>query len=801
MQHHRWSLRFLSQLLPLVLLAASYAGEAAAYGPSSGGGAVIPASMAELSAVTPSAADPSITELILAADTDKLAVGESLALALSGRGEAEPRAGEAIDPAWADWSSSDPAAASVSAGIVTGLAAGSSVITAVYQGLSAAYAVTVTAAAPAWEKEEGDGKLLQAKLDDLTIGYTEGDSETNVTHDLLLPGEVNGVPIGWTSSNPAVVSAEGRVVRPDYLLGDAAVALTASVGFASAEPLQRTFLMNVLKLEETDADRVAYDKEQLRLYYAEPDTADSVTRSFGLLPAGERGSTISYRSGNPAIVADDGTVTSPRNVDATVLFSATIGYNGVTDRKDFVLTVKAADPADVKVAELLPSRDRLDALAGDGQIAIAVTARMTNGEFVDATDLGLWQSADESVAAVSRMGIVRFAGAGETTVRFTYGGITLATEVAVQGASGPAAGDGSVAEPSPAPGPAPPPSAAPPPDAAPSPAASPAASPPPGSVPGSSPSPNPPASPAASPSPGPVPGSGSAPGSSPAPNPPASPEPNPTPGQPSLPAPAPAPSPGPSAAAPVPPPASLPVTGSALPVPAPAPAPAPQPGASPSPAAHAPAPPAEPAARLIGGVVSEDAVLSAIRTSPAICGKTFRDVPAALWSYKAIHTAARLGIAGGYADGAFRPEAGVTRAEFARMLASAFNLPPAAKAEPGFPDARKHWAAEAISALAAKGIVSGYADGTFRPDRPITRAEIVTMLARLAAVQNSGTAPAFADTGHHWAKAAIAAFTDSQIVNGRGGNRFDPDAAASRAEAVVMILRLLNASLQLDLQL
>ncbi|WP_438433772.1 S-layer homology domain-containing protein [Gorillibacterium sp. sgz500922] len=797
--------RILSQLLPLVLLLTSFAGIAVADSPASNDVGLFSPSAAERTDGGP----PAYSLLELSAERNLLAPGESLKLTLSGRADLGTEQAEAIDPAWADWSSSNPAAASAAGGTVTGLAAGSSVITAVYQGLSAAYKVTVAAVSPTPDAELIS--RLRGALDGLALGFAAGDAASAITQDLSLPAEAVGAPIVWTSSNPEILGTNGKVVRPGYLLGDAAVRLTAALDVAAQPPLVRSFDLVVLKQIESDADRVAFDKQQVQLYFAEPDNAASVTRSFGLLTQGERGSTITYRSGNPAIVADDGTVTPPSAVDSTVVFSAFISYNSALDRKDFVLTVKAANPGDVRVEELLPSRDRLDVQAGDGQIAIAVNARMTDGSFVDATDLGLWTSGDESVAAVSRKGIVRFAGEGETTVSFAYGGVTLTTAVSVRGGggSGSEGGNGPDSSPLPSPSYSPEPGSSSNPTPKPSASSTPSASasapatatPSPSPVTGASPSPAASVSPGVTPTPsGTATPSPSAPAVTPSPGAGgASPTPavSPSPGQSAQPNPDPAPSPSAvpgGVPGPFPPGGSLPFPGGGVPVPQPAVS------VSPSPLPEASATTGSPSASLIGSAANAEAVRLAVGQKADAAAPSFRDVPASLWSYKGIRTAARLGVVGGYGDGTFRPEAGVTRAEFARMLASALHVPAADSAVSGFRDTRGHWAAEPIAALADKGIVTGYADGSFRPDQRITRAEIVTVMARVAVPKGGGTAPAFTDIGRHWAKDAIAAFAASQIVTGKGGGRFEPDAPATRAEAAVLILRLLNAALELDLE-
>lgn len=83
----------------------------------------------------------------------------------------------------------------------------------------------------------------------------------------------------------------------------------------------------------------------------------------------------------------------------------------------------------------------------------------------------------------------------------------------------------------------------------------------------------------------------------------------------------------------------------------------------------------------------------------------------------------------GYGDGTFRPDAPITRAEFA-AIAARFDQNEAAGGVT-LRDISGHWAESLIAQAAARGWVNGYADGTFRPDQPITRAEAVTLINRV----------------------------------------------------------------------
>ena len=107
----------------------------------------------------------------------------------------------------------------------------------------------------------------------------------------------------------------------------------------------------------------------------------------------------------------------------------------------------------------------------------------------------------------------------------------------------------------------------------------------------------------------------------------------------------------------------------------------------------------------------------------------FADVTNGRWHNKAISTMARLGIVNGRRADSFDPDASITRAEFAAICAR-FNTKPVENSG-SFSDISGHWAENEIERAAAFGWISGYPDGTFRPDARITRAEAMTMINRV----------------------------------------------------------------------
>jgi hypothetical protein len=115
-------------------------------------------------------------------------------------------------------------------------------------------------------------------------------------------------------------------------------------------------------------------------------------------------------------------------------------------------------------------------------------------------------------------------------------------------------------------------------------------------------------------------------------------------------------------------------------------------------------------------------------------GPTFRDVPATDLFYPYIETAYQQGWISGYTDGTFRPDQAVTRGQASRIVVTAAHLPLAAAAKPAYADVPASSPIYPYVATAsAQGLISGYPDGTFQPDAALSRGALAQMLDALAA--------------------------------------------------------------------
>ena len=106
----------------------------------------------------------------------------------------------------------------------------------------------------------------------------------------------------------------------------------------------------------------------------------------------------------------------------------------------------------------------------------------------------------------------------------------------------------------------------------------------------------------------------------------------------------------------------------------------------------------------------------------------YSDVSEDAWYNNAVSTLTNAGIIDGYEDGTFKPNGNITRAEFATIAVRFFEA--TYEGENLFPDIDGHWAQDYINEAANAGIVDGYPDGTFGPQKLITRAEAMTMVNR-----------------------------------------------------------------------
>lgn len=164
------------------------------------------------------------------------------------------------------------------------------------------------------------------------------------------------------------------------------------------------------------------------------------------------------------------------------------------------------------------------------------------------------------------------------------------------------------------------------------------------------------------------------------------------------------------------------------------------------------------------------------------------------WARSYVIGMASMEIIQGYPDETFRPDAGVTRAEFAKIITEAIDIDIETNQSNSFNDEIPNWAEPFINAAVKEGLFTGYPDGTFGPSRNITREEIASVLIRASAKEYEGkNTYNFIDTSSiaEWARPGVSAVVDLGIVTGYPDNTFRPKQLVTRAEACTMMWRVI----------
>ena len=149
----------------------------------------------------------------------------------------------------------------------------------------------------------------------------------------------------------------------------------------------------------------------------------------------------------------------------------------------------------------------------------------------------------------------------------------------------------------------------------------------------------------------------------------------------------------------------------------------------------------------------------------------------------------------GYGNGEVRPQNNITRAEvatiFFRLLTDDVRDENLTKTNRYSDVTRADWYNTAVSTLSSMGIITGYPDGTFRPNAAITRAEFAAIAARFDSNGDKTTAK-FSDIATHWAKDEISIAYNNGWINGYPDGTFGPQRDITRAETMTLVNRVLN---------
>ena len=162
------------------------------------------------------------------------------------------------------------------------------------------------------------------------------------------------------------------------------------------------------------------------------------------------------------------------------------------------------------------------------------------------------------------------------------------------------------------------------------------------------------------------------------------------------------------------------------------------------------------------------------------------------WAENYAKALADKGVVNGYEDGTFRPSVPVTRAELAKIIVGAFGV--SASGNKGFADvAESDWFASYVGAAATAGIVNGFEDGSFKPNEYVTRQDAAVMIYRAMSLTHK-LPNGFRFLGDEieiadYSSDAIKALADAKIINGDADGNFLPNNPTTRAETVALISR------------
>src|SRR5450756_999993 len=156
------------------------------------------------------------------------------------------------------------------------------------------------------------------------------------------------------------------------------------------------------------------------------------------------------------------------------------------------------------------------------------------------------------------------------------------------------------------------------------------------------------------------------------------------------------------------------------------------------------------------------------------------------WAQVKIQSWIDKGLIKGYPDGTFKPDQDVTRAEFMALVNRAFGY--TAVAPITYTDVKAgSWYAPEVAKAQAAGYITGYPDGTMKPENPITREEVATIVARIKNLtSDANAADKYTDASKigSWSKGQVGAVTSAKIMQGYPDGSFMPQGLITRAEVV-----------------
>ena len=186
--------------------------------------------------------------------------------------------------------------------------------------------------------------------------------------------------------------------------------------------------------------------------------------------------------------------------------------------------------------------------------------------------------------------------------------------------------------------------------------------------------------------------------------------------------------------------------------------------------------------------------------SPSPAPQAFADVPDDHWAAPFVNQVTQLGLIEGFPDNTFKPDEPVTRAQIAAVVSQTYSDRQGTVAAKSFSDvASDFWGTEAIAKTVQIEFMKGYPDGTFSPEKPISRLEaLLTFVAGLKLTPSGAPDTVLGqfpdgDQVPDWARPAITAAVENKLVANPNGNTLDLQTTATRADIAAIVYQALTS--------
>lgn len=201
--------------------------------------------------------------------------------------------------------------------------------------------------------------------------------------------------------------------------------------------------------------------------------------------------------------------------------------------------------------------------------------------------------------------------------------------------------------------------------------------------------------------------------------------------------------------------------------------------------------------------ITAGTVAPLVAPAPSFAQSSFNDVSSNYWAAPFITRLAQRGVIAGFPDGSFRPDAPVTRSQFAAMIRKAFNKRPERQPINFVDVSSNYWAYSAIQEAYSTGFLSGYPNRVFRPTQNIPREQVLVSLSNgldYVASGNAQSTLAYYNDAYNistYARGPIAAATEKQLVVNYPNTKFlSPKGTATRADVAAYIYQALVSTNQ-----